>query len=154
MIEFPERRFEDYAVGQKTSYAKRITDAEIAAFAALSGDVYPLHTDDAYAARTRFKGRIAHGLLTASLLSTANALMLGLPGGIYVSQSLRFRAPVYPGDTITATAEVIEVLAQRRRIRCRTTCVNQRGETVLDGEAVIQKDDVGAEPVSSSASRA
>ncbi|MDE2571042.1 MAG: MaoC family dehydratase [bacterium] len=142
MIDFPQRRFEEYAVGQKTQYVKQITDEEIAAFVGLSGDSYPLHTNEAYAKRTRFKGRIAHGLLTASLLSTANALMLGLPGGIYVSQTLRFRAPVYPGDTITATAEVIALMPERRRIRCRTTCVNQKGEMVLEGEGVIQKDDV------------
>ena len=143
-IEFPERRFEEYAVGQKTTFTKQITDEEIARFAELSGDGYPLHTDDAYAARTRFHGRIAHGMLTASLLSTANALMLGRPGGIYVSQTLKFRAPVYPGDTITASCEVVEVMAERRRIRCRSACVNQRNETVIVGEAVIQKDDVTA----------
>ncbi|TAM60350.1 MaoC family dehydratase [bacterium] len=143
-IEFPERRFEEYVVGQKTSFTKQITDAEIARFVELSGDSYPLHTDSAYAERTRFHGRIAHGLLTASLLSTANALMLGRPGGIYVSQSLTFKAPVYPGDTITASSEVVEILKERRRIRCRTACVNQRGETVLVGEAVIQKDEVTA----------
>ncbi|TAM74510.1 MaoC family dehydratase [bacterium] len=142
MIEFPERRFEEYAVGQKTTFTKEITNDEIARFVELSGDSYPLHTDEAYAARTRFHGRIAHGLLTASLLSTANALMLGRPGGIYVSQMLKFRAPVYPGDTITASSEVIEVMPERRRIRCRSACVNQRGETVIVGEAVIQKDEV------------
>jgi len=142
MVEFVPRRFEDYVVGQKTSFTKRITDDEIERFVALSGDSYPLHTDDAYAVKTRFKRRIAHGLLTASLLSTANAMMLGIPGGIYVSQTLKFRAPVYPGDTITASAEIVELIRERRRIRCRSTCVNQHGRIVLEGEAVIQKDDM------------
>ena len=85
-------------------------------------------------------GAIAHGMLTASLLSTVNGMLLQKPGGISVAQTLHFLRPVFPGDTITACSEVVEILAEKRRLRCRTTCVNQRGELVIDGEAIEQKD--------------
>lgn len=141
MIEFREKCFDEYAVGQRETFTKQITDREITLFIALSGDTYPLHSDEAYASKTRFGARIAHGMLTASLLSTVNAMMLGVPGGIYVSQTLKFTAPVYSGDTVTATSEVIELIPERQRIRCRTTCTNQHGRAVIEGEAVIQKDE-------------
>jgi 3-hydroxybutyryl-CoA dehydratase len=79
-------------------------------------------------------------MLTASLLSTANALLLGRPGGLYVSQAVRFLRPVFIGDTLTARAEVVEMLPEKRRMRCRTTVMNQRGKTVIDGESIVQKD--------------
>ncbi len=109
-------------------------------FAGVSGDMYPLHLDAEYAKQTRFGARIAHGLLSASLLSTANAALLGVPGGIYIEQNIRFKNPVYVGDTLTARAEVIEIIADRRRLRTHTTIVNQKGDLVIDGEAVVQKD--------------
>ena len=80
-------------------------------------------------------------MLSASLLSTVNGALLQRPGGISISQTLHYRAPVYPGDTLTATSEVIEIIAERRRLRCRTTVVNQDGVTVVDGEAIEQKDE-------------
>ncbi len=110
-------------------------------FAAVSGDNYPLHVDESYARETRFGRRVAHGLLTASLLSATNGLLLQRPGGISLAQTLRFLRPVYAGDTITACSEVVEILAAKRRLRCRTTCTNQRGELVVDGEALEQKDE-------------
>jgi 3-hydroxybutyryl-CoA dehydratase len=82
--------------------------------------------------------------LTASLLSATNGMLLQKPGGISLAQTLRFLKPVYPGDTITACTEVVEILAAKRRLRCRTTCHNQRGELVIDGEALEQKDDAPA----------
>jgi 3-hydroxybutyryl-CoA dehydratase len=109
-------------------------------FAAVSGDTYELHVDEAYAQTTRFKGRIAHGMLSASLLSTVNGALLQRPGGISVSQTLHWKAPVYPGDTLTATSEVVEIIPERRRLRCKTTVVNQDGVVVVDGEAIEQKD--------------
>lgn len=136
--------FADFRVGDAASFAKTITEADIALFAAVSGDTYPLHLDEEYAKATRFGRRIAHGMLSASLLSTANGALIGIPGGIYVQQSLRFRNPVFIGDTLTARAEVVEIISDHRRLRVRTTVCNQRGETVIDGEALLQKDEFPA----------
>jgi 3-hydroxybutyryl-CoA dehydratase len=132
-----------FAPGQRASVTKTITDADIRTFADLTGDRNPLHVDDAYAARSRFGGRIAHGLLTAGLLSTVLGMHLPGPGGIYVSQTLRFKGPVRIGDAITATVEVVAYDAGRRRLTLKTTCANQRGETVLDGEAILLVDPTG-----------
>lgn len=124
-------------VGDRTEVSKTITDAAIKAFANLSGDDNPLHVDEAFAKKTRFQGRIGQGMLTASLISTAlTRLTKGL--FVYVSQDLRFTAPVHLGETITAIAEVTELL-DRGRIRLRTVCTNQRGETVLEGFAEMKR---------------
>jgi 3-hydroxybutyryl-CoA dehydratase len=80
-------------------------------------------------------------MLTASLISTVNGLLLQRPGGIFVEQTLHFRKPVFIGDTLTASAEVVEVLTARRRLRARTTIANQRGDVVVEGIAVLQKDE-------------
>jgi 3-hydroxybutyryl-CoA dehydratase len=130
-----------FTPGQRAAVTRTITLADIEAYAALVGDRNPLHVDEAFAARSRFGGRIAHGLLTAGLISTVLGMHLPGPGGVYVSQSLRFRRPVRPGDTVTATAEVTAYDPARRRLTVRTTCTNQRGETVLDGEAVLLVED-------------
>ncbi|MDQ7857666.1 MAG: MaoC family dehydratase [Armatimonadota bacterium] len=126
-----------FVPGQRAAVTRRLAASDIDAYAALVGDHNPLHLDEAFAARSRFGGRIAHGLLTAGLISTVLGMHLPGPGGIYVSQSLRFLRPVRPGDAITATAEVTAYDPVRRRLTVRTTCTNQRGETVLDGEAVL-----------------
>lgn len=139
-MSYGEKPFEAFRVGDTTTFSKTVSEADIVLFAAVSGDNYPLHVDAEYAKQTRFGRRAAHGMLTASLLSTVVGLMLQKPGGIYVEQSLRFRAPVFIGDTLTATAEVTELIPDRRRMRIRGSVVNQRGETVLAGEGVIQKD--------------
>lgn len=138
---YETKPFEAFRVGDRATFTKTIGEADILLFAAVSGDNYPLHSDEEYAKTTRFGRRVAHGLLTASLLSATNGMLLQKPGGISLSQTLRFLKPVYPGDTITACSEVVEILAERRRLRCRTTCRNQRGELVVDGEALEQKDD-------------
>ena len=140
-MSYGEKPFEAFRVGDTTTFSKTVSEADILLFAAVSGDNYPLHVDAEYAKQTRFGRRAAHGMLTASLLSTVVGLMLQKPGGIYVEQSLRFRAPVFIGDTLTATAEVTELMPQRRRMRVRASIVNQRGETVLDGDGLIQKDE-------------
>jgi 3-hydroxybutyryl-CoA dehydratase len=140
-MSYGEKPFEAFTIGDTTTFSKTISEADILLFAAVSGDNYPLHVDAEYAKTTRFGQRAAHGMLTASLLSTVVGLMLQRPGGIYVEQSLRFRAPVFIGDTLTATAEVTELIPERRRLRVRGNIVNQRGETVLDGDGVIQKDE-------------
>jgi 3-hydroxybutyryl-CoA dehydratase len=126
-----------YVPGQRATLTRTVTLADVDAYATLVGDHNPLHMDEAFAARSRFGGRIAHGLLTAGLISTVLGMHLPGPGGIYLSQSLRFRRPVRPGDAITAAAEVTAYDPANRRLTLRTTCTNQRGETVLDGEAVV-----------------
>jgi 3-hydroxybutyryl-CoA dehydratase len=135
------REFSSFAVGDVVTFSKTITEADIALFAGVSGDTYPLHVDAEYAKTTRFGQRVAHGMLSASLLSTVNGLMLGIPGGLYVEQSLRFRRPVFIGDTLTARSELVEIDAGKRRLHCSTTIVNQHGKTVVDGAAILQKDE-------------
>jgi 3-hydroxybutyryl-CoA dehydratase len=134
------RAFESFAVGDTETFSKTITEADILAFAAVSGDTYPLHLDAEYAKTTRFKQRIAHGMLSASLLSTVNAYLLGTPDGLYVEQSVRFRRPVFIGDTLTARTEITSIDGAARRLQCATTVVNQRGKLVVDGVAILQKD--------------
>ncbi len=134
------KAYEEFAVGDSATFSKTITDADILLFAAVSGDTYALHVDEEYARTTRFGRRVAHGMLTASLLSTVNALLLQRPGGLYVSQAVRFLRPVFIGDTVTARAEVVELLPVKRRMRCITTVVNQHGKTVVAGESIVQKD--------------
>ncbi len=133
----------DFTTGQRASFTRTLTEADVAAYAHVSGDFNPLHVDPAFAARSRFGERIAHGMLTASLISTVLGMHLPGPGGIYVSQTLRFLRPVRFGDTVTAAAEVVAYDAERRRLTLRTTCANQRGEMVLDGEAVLVVDPPG-----------
>ena len=140
MSAYAEKTYDDFRVGDHAEVVRTFTQEDVARFAELSGDHHPTHLDDAYARGTRFGERVVHGMLTASLLSAANALLLGVPGAITVEQTLRFLRPVKPGDTITARSEVVELLPQQRRLRCRTTCVIQRGELVLAGEAIEQKD--------------
>ena len=140
-MSYGEKAFEEFKVGDATTFSKTITEADILLFTAVSGDNYPLHVDAEYAKTTRFGARAAHGMLTASLLSTVIGLMLQKPGGIYVEQSLRFRRPVFIGDTLTATAEVTELLPAERRLRIRTTIVNQHGKAVVEGDGLIQKDE-------------
>jgi 3-hydroxybutyryl-CoA dehydratase len=137
---FSEKPFEAFAVGDAVTFAKTITEADITLFAGISGDFYPLHVDAEYAKSTRFGQRAAHGMLTASLLSTVSGMLLQKPGGLYVSQMLNFRKPVFIGDTLTARGEVLEIIPKYRRLRCAMEIVNQRGERVLTGEAVLQKD--------------
>jgi len=139
-VSYGTKSFEEFALGDRATFSKTITEADILLFAAVSGDQYPLHVDEEYAKTTRFGKRVAHGMLSASLLSTTNGLLLQRPGGISLAQTLRFLKPVYAGDTLEAVTEVIEILPERRRLRCRTTVTNQRGELVVDGEALEQKD--------------
>ena len=126
----------DIEVGMTASFAKTITDADILMFAGVSGDTNPVHLNEEFACGTPFKGRIAHGMLTASLISTALGTKLPGPGCIYLSQSLRFKAPVRIGDTVVARATVVELNAEKRRARFKTECT-VAGKVVLDGEAEI-----------------
>jgi 3-hydroxybutyryl-CoA dehydratase len=137
---YDEKPYEAFAVGDRATFTKTITEADILMFAAVSGDFYPLHVDEEYAKTTRFGKRAAHGMLSASLISTVIGMLLKKPGGLNVAQSMQYRAPVFVGDTLTAVCEVAEMLPDKRRMRTRTTVTNQRGEDVIRGEATIQKD--------------
>jgi 3-hydroxybutyryl-CoA dehydratase len=128
--------FEDLSLGMRATLVHTVTEADIVGFAAVSGDVNPVHLNDAYAGRTRFGGRIAHGILTASFISAVIGTRLPGPGAIYVSQSLRFTAPVRIGDTVTASVEVRELVEKGRRCTLFCEC-RVADHVVLDGEAVI-----------------
>ena len=128
--------FEDLALGMEASHRKTITASDIETFADLSGDNNPVHLSEAFAAETIFKERIAHGILTASLLSTVLGTKLPGPGCIYVSQSLNFHAPVRIGDVVVASARIQDLLQDRRRAIFACQC-EVDGTTVLDGEAVM-----------------
>ncbi|MGH2449486.1 MAG: MaoC family dehydratase [Chloroflexota bacterium] len=123
--------------GETASFAKTITEGDVALFAEATGDVNPLHLDADYARTTRFGKPIAHGMLTASLISTALGTKLPGAGTIYLSQSLRFLKPVYLGDTVTATVRVQQYDRERGRLTMATVCANQHGEDVVTGEARI-----------------
>ena len=128
--------FEDMKVGMTAAVSKVLDDAAVRAFATLSGDVNPAHLDDDYAATTRFGRRIAHGMLTASLLSTVIGTRLPGKGTIYLSQSLRFRRPVFVGDEVTAEVEVTAIDEQRQRVTLACRCI-ANGKEVLSGEALV-----------------
>lgn len=128
--------FEDLEVGMTAAYARTIGPADLVMFAGISGDTNPMHLNEEYAAATMFQGTIAHGFLSSSFISTVIGTRLPGPGCVYVSQSLKFKAPVRPGDTVTARATVTDLDPARNRATLRTTCTV--GETVvIDGEAVV-----------------
>jgi len=126
------------SVGSSASFSKTVSAQDIATFAEVTGDTNPLHLDADYAARTRFKAPIAHGMLGAGLISAAIGVNLA-PGNavIYLGQNMQFRAPVSVGDTITATVEVTEVDAERSRLKLNTNVTNQDGTEVIRGDATI-----------------
>ncbi len=130
---------EDLSVGMSDVFAKTVSEADIVLFAGVSGDTNPVHINQLFAEATPFKGRIAHGMLSASFLSTVLGTRLPGPGAVYISQNLRFRAPVKAGDTVVARATVKEIHAERRRVVLTTVCTV--GDTVvIDGEAVTMVD--------------
>ena len=128
--------FEDLSVGQTAVFAKTVTEADIASFAGVSGDFNPVHINEEYASKTMFKGRIAHGMLSAAFISTVFGTKLPGPGCIYMSQNLRFKAPVKIGDTVVARVEVTELNAEKKRASFKTTC-SVGDKVVLDGDAVL-----------------
>src|SRR5215216_3552745 len=122
--------------GDKVSRTQTISDEMIRAFADLTGDTNPVHLDDAYASNTRFGRRIAHGMIAAGLISATLANDLPGPGTVYLSQTLQFKAPVYPGDTIITTVEVKSARPDKPIVTLATVCKNQNDQVVLEGEAV------------------
>jgi 3-hydroxybutyryl-CoA dehydratase len=126
-----------FKLGDTASISRKITDEDIEAFAQLTGDYNPVHLDEEFARATRFGRRIAHGMLSASLISSVLANKLPGRGSVYLSQTLKFVAPVYPDDTVTARVTIIAIREDKPIITLETVCENQRGETVIKGEAVV-----------------
>lgn len=124
-------------LGDHASVTKTIGESDVYLFAGITGDLNPAHTDEVASSKTPFKGRIAHGILTAGLISTVLGMYLPGPGTIYLGQNLKFTKPVHIGDTITATATVTEILADRGQIKLETVCKNQNDELVIKGEATV-----------------
>jgi 3-hydroxybutyryl-CoA dehydratase len=128
--------FEDLEVGMEASFAKTVSEADILSFAEVTGDKNPVHLDAEYAAKTIFKQKIAHGMLTAGYISAVFGMEMPGPGAIYVSQTLNFRGPVRSGDRVIAKVRVMELYPAKRRARFECTC-SVEGKTVLEGEAVL-----------------
>jgi 3-hydroxybutyryl-CoA dehydratase len=128
---------EDLQIGMSATFAKTITEADIIMFSGVSGDINAVHLNEEYAATTAFKGRIAHGMLSASLISAVLANRLPGPGTIYLDQCLKFLAPVRPGDTVYATVRVREIIADKGRVVLETTCT-VRETVVISGEAQVK----------------
>jgi 3-hydroxybutyryl-CoA dehydratase len=131
------RTVHDIALGDGASFAKTISETDVYLYAGITGDFNPAHIDEVYASQTFFKSRIAHGMLTAGLISAILGTRFPGPGTIYLRQELAFLAPVRIGDKIAASVEVIEKDPVRNRLRLRTLCKNQDGVTVLEGEALV-----------------
>jgi 3-hydroxybutyryl-CoA dehydratase len=124
-------------IGDKASFQKTITETDVYLYAGITGDLNPAHINQVEAEKTMFQGRIAHGMLTAGLVSAVLGMQLPGPGSIYLGQELKFMAPVKIGDTIKAEVEVIEKFEDKNRIKLSTVCTNQNGVEVLIGVATI-----------------
>lgn len=124
-------------VGDGAEITKTIDQSDIDAFARVTGDQNPVHLDEEFAKTTRFRRRIAHGMLTASLISAVLANKLPGEGSVYLGQTLQFVAPVFPGDEVTARVTVKEIREDKPIVKLETICVNQRGEVVVRGEATV-----------------
>ena len=127
---------EDLRVGMTATFSKTITEADIVLFAAVSGDNNAVHINEEFAKTTQFGGRIAHGMLSASVISAAIAGRLPGPGTVYLGQNLRFKAPVRPGDTVQATVTVKELFPEKRRVSLTTVCT-VNGKVVIEGDALV-----------------
>jgi 3-hydroxybutyryl-CoA dehydratase len=128
--------FEDLSLGQEASLATPVTESVINAFADVSGDRNPVHIDPEYAAKTIFKERIAHGMLSGAYISAVFGMKLPGPGAIYISQTLAFKAPVKIGDEVVATVKVVELIPDKKRARFACVC-SVNGKPVVEGEAVM-----------------
>lgn len=127
----------NYSIGDSDEFTRTITDSDIQMFADVTGDHNPIHVDEAFAKTTRFGRRIAHGMLTASLISSVLANKLPGEGSVYLGQTLQFVAPVFPGDEVTARVTVKEIREDKPILKLDTTCLNQRNEIVIRGEATV-----------------
>ncbi|MBF0228510.1 MAG: MaoC family dehydratase [Desulfamplus sp.] len=131
------RTIEELKIGDFEEFAKTVSEADIYLFAGVSGDMNPAHINEQYAANTFFKGRIAHGILVGSFISTVIGMKIPGPGTIYLEQNYKFLAPVRIGDTITARVEVIEIKSEKNKVNLKTQCFNQNGVIVIDGTALV-----------------
>jgi 3-hydroxybutyryl-CoA dehydratase len=129
-----KRSYEDIKIGEKRSFSKTITEADIFAFCGITGDFNPLHVDESFSRQSRFQGRIAHGMLVAGLVNQTLTAMMG-QGGVHVTQQVAFKAPVKIGDTITVTTEVTEKIEEKRRVIFTSTWTNQDGVIVVTGKS-------------------
>jgi len=137
LLQMQTHYFEDVSVGMRETYSKLVKASDVVGFAEISGDRNPIHLSEHFAAKTPFQHRIAHGLYTASLISAVIGTRLPGPGAIYISQTLRFLAPVHIGDTVDASVEIAELVEKGRRAKLRCEC--RVGETVvLEGEAEVK----------------
>lgn len=128
--------FDELEVGMTDVYGKTLTDADIVLFSGISGDINPVHLNHEFASTTMFEGRIAHGMLVASFISTVIGTKLPGPGCIYVGQSLRFKAPVKSGETVTARVTVTKLIPEKKFVELKTMCM-VGDKTVIDGDATV-----------------
>ena len=131
------KTIEEIKVGDTAKFSKTVSESDVYLFAGITGDLNPAHVSEDYAKDTFFKTRIVHGMLSASFISTVIGTMLPGPGTVYMRQEANFLAPVKFGDTITAVVEVAEIIADKKRVRLKTYCLNQENTTVVDGEALV-----------------
>jgi 3-hydroxybutyryl-CoA dehydratase len=124
-------------IGLKRSMTKTISEHDVYAFAGITGDFNPIHVNEEYAKTTRFGGRIAHGMLSASFVSTVFGMLLPGADAIYLSQTLQFLRPVRFGDTLTATGEVVKIIPEKKLLYAKVTVTNQKGEVVVEGEGSL-----------------
>jgi 3-hydroxybutyryl-CoA dehydratase len=129
--------FKELKVGDQSEMTKTFSHQDVVDFARISGDYNPIHLDEEFASRTRFGRCIAHGMLISGLISAVLGTQLPGHGSIFLSQKLTFRAPVFIGDSITAVVEIISLREDKRIVTLKTTCKNQSGQVVIDGEAVL-----------------
>lgn len=132
-----EKTIHEMSVGDTAEFAKTVSEGDIYQYAGISGDFNPVHVNEAYAEKTFFKTRIAHGMLSAGFISNVLGNQIPGPGSVYIRQELNFLAPVRIGDTITARVTVIGLDDAKNRVTLKTECVNQSGKTVIDGQAVL-----------------
>jgi len=131
------KTIEEMKVGDTAKFSKTVSESDVYLFAGVTGDLNPAHVSEEFAKDTFFKTRIAHGMLSASFISTVIGTMLPGPGSVYMRQDASFLAPVQFGDTITAVVEVAEIIADKKRVRLKTYCINQEKTVVVDGEALV-----------------
>ncbi len=127
---------DEISVGQQAAFGKTVTEADVVAYAGVTGDMNAVHINEDFAKTTMFKTRIAHGMLSAGFISAVLGTKLPGPGCIYLSQTLKFLAPVKIGDTVLARATVTEIIPEKKRVTLKTECL-VAGKLVLDGEAVV-----------------
>jgi len=131
------KTIDEIKIGDKAEVGKTVSETDIYLYAGITGDFNPAHVNEEYAKKTFFKTRIAHGMIAAGFISAVIGTKLPGTGSIYAKQTLKFLAPVQIGDTITACAEVVEIIAEKKLVKLKTTCINQEGTLVLDGEAIV-----------------